>query len=59
MIFEHIHDDKHWRQRAAEMRSVAMIMDDERTQDIMYRLADDYDKLAAHIAERAAKPSPT
>jgi hypothetical protein len=59
MILNHLNDEKHWRERAAEIRSVAMIMDDEQTQDILYRLADDYDQLAARIAERAAKPSPT
>jgi hypothetical protein len=32
---------------------------DAQTQDIMYRLADDYDKLAERTAARAAKPSPT
>ena len=37
----------------------SLIMDIEQTQDILYRLADDYDQLAARIAERAAKPSPT
>jgi len=36
-----------------------MVIEDEQTQDIMYRLADDYDKLAERIAERADKPPPT
>lgn len=53
-----IHDPKHWRNRAAELRSLAMIIEDEQTQAMMYRVADDYDKLADRTAERAAKPSP-
>jgi hypothetical protein len=50
-----IHDPKHWRDRAAEMRSLGMVMEDEQTQDIMYRLADEFDKLADRTAEREAK----
>ena len=59
MILNHLNDETHCRQRTAEIRSVAMIMDDEQTQDILYRLAAGYAQLAARIAERAAKPSPT
>ena len=53
MTLRAIHDPKHWRGRAAEMRSLAMVVGDEQTQAIMYRLADDYDKLADRIVERA------
>jgi hypothetical protein len=59
MNLRSINDPKHWRDRAAELRSLAMVTVDDQTQDIMYRLADDYDKLADRTAERAAKPSPT
>jgi hypothetical protein len=41
-----IHDPKHWRDRAAEMRALANTMKGPETIAIMNRLADDYDKLA-------------
>jgi hypothetical protein len=52
-----IHDPKCWRNRAAELRSLAMVIEDDQTREIMYRVADDYDKLADRTAERAAKTS--
>lgn len=58
MTIRAIHNPKHWRDRAAELRSLAMVIDDEPTREIMYRLANDYDKLAERTAERAAKPGP-
>jgi hypothetical protein len=58
MTIHSIHDSKHWRDRATELRSLAMVTEDEKTQEILYRLADDYDRLADRAAQRAAKPSP-
>lgn len=40
------YDPKHWRQRAAAMRSLSATMEDAETIIIMLRLADDYDALA-------------
>ena len=59
MTLRAIHDPKHWRNRAAEMRSLAMVIADDQTRDNMYRVADDYDQLADRTATRAVKPSPT
>ena len=58
MTIHSVHDPKHWRDRATELRSLAMVTEDEKTQDILYRLADDYDKLADRAAERAGKRWP-
>src|SRR6516165_3735266 len=41
-----INDPKHWRERAEEARAVADIMDDEKTKEMMRRIADDYERLA-------------
>ncbi len=58
MTLRAIHDPKQSRDRAAELWSLAMVIQHAQTQDIMYRLADDYDKLTERTAARAAKPSP-
>jgi hypothetical protein len=47
-----INDPKHWRDRAAEMRTIAGTMKDAETIGIMNRLADDYDRLADRAAQR-------
>jgi hypothetical protein len=46
MARSHVNDSKHWRDRAAEMRVLSTMMQHAETQDIMVKLADDYDKLA-------------
>ncbi len=48
-----INDPKHWRDRAAEMRTLAETMQEAETIAIMRRLADDYDKLADRAALRS------
>ena len=47
-----INNPQHWLDRAAEMRALAATMKDSETSAIMYRLADDYDKLADRAAQR-------
>src|SRR5579863_3809819 len=39
-------DPKHWRERVAQMRALAVQANDAETQAIMLRLAKDYDNLA-------------
>ncbi len=62
MTRQSINDAKHWRDRAAEMRVLSDIMKDERSQRILLKLANDYDRLADRAEDRAARnnlaPSP-
>ena len=46
-----IRDAKHWRERAAQMRVLALNMADPETKVLMEKLASDYDKLADKAAE--------
>jgi hypothetical protein len=46
MLSFQINDARHWRERAAHMRALSLIMSNVEAQAIMQRLADDYDKLA-------------
>jgi hypothetical protein len=52
-----IDDPKHWYDRAAEMRVLAEGMKSDDAQTIMFRLAEDYDKLGDRAAERASYKS--
>jgi hypothetical protein len=54
-----INDPEHWCDRATAMRALATTMKDVETIAIVYRLADDCDKLADRAGQRQAyiKPS--
>jgi hypothetical protein len=49
-----INDPKHWRDRAAEMRSLAAQTADGDSKRAMVRIAEDYDTLAQRAEERSA-----
>jgi hypothetical protein len=49
----HFNDPDHWRQRAEEARVQAEQMSDERTRQMMLKIAADYDHLAVRAAMRA------
>ena len=49
-----LNDAQHWRDRATEMRALAATNSDVEAARIMYRLADDYDKLAERADVRAS-----
>jgi hypothetical protein len=48
-------DPQHWRDRAAQMRALALTMGDTDAAILMRDLAADYDKLAERAAIRAGK----
>jgi hypothetical protein len=52
MTLRDIDDVKHWRDRGAEMRVLAMDMRDIEAREIMNRLAHDYDQLADRTQRR-------
>ena len=54
-----IHDPRHWRSHAEEMRVLAEDMNDTETRRIMNRLADGWDEMADRAERRAAKPIDT
>lgn len=51
-------DSKHWRDRAAEMRALSIMMTNTETTAVMLRLADDYDKLADRAEVRTGSEAP-
>jgi hypothetical protein len=51
------YDPNHWRERAAQMGALAVDTTDAEAAGLMFKLADDYDKLADR-AEQRAKRSP-
>jgi hypothetical protein len=46
------HDPSHWRQRAAEMRATAQVIDDVEAKKTLLKIADDYDRLADQAIAR-------
>jgi hypothetical protein len=48
-----VKDPKHWRERATEMRTLAVQANDAETRAIMLRLANDYDNLAVRADIRS------
>jgi hypothetical protein len=48
-----INDPKHWRERAEEMRTLAEALVDEQSKQTMFRIAEDYDRLADRAQQRA------
>ena len=58
MPSSHVNDAQHWRERAAHMRALSLMMRDVEAQAIMQQLANDYDKLADGAVTRAAAQSP-
>jgi hypothetical protein len=46
-------DPAHWRKRAEEMRKIADDMRDERSKHLMREIADDNERLAKRVEERA------
>jgi hypothetical protein len=49
---------QHWRDRAAAMRTLAIISKDTEAREIMVRLAEDYDNLADRAQVRASGDVP-
>jgi hypothetical protein len=54
-----IDDFKHWRERAAKLRSVAQSLSDPHSRASLLAIADDYEKLAARAEERSKRKTPT
>jgi hypothetical protein len=53
MAPKNIHDSKHWRDRATEMRALADGMSETKPAQLLNDLADDYDRLADRAEIRA------
>lgn len=47
-------DAEHWWGRAEEARTIAEFMNDPEAKRIMFDIAEGYDRLAEHAAERAS-----
>ena len=58
MTLQGLNDAKHWRDRAAEMRELSSEMKDFEARTSMFKLANDYDKIADRAEERAAGDAP-
>ena len=58
MTLQGLNDSKHWRARAAEMRTLADDLRDVETRLLMLDLAADYDTLADRAEERTKTPAP-
>jgi hypothetical protein len=49
-------DPDHWRERAAQMRALAAHAEDLDAMAMMFKLADEYDKLADRAEKRPQNP---
>jgi hypothetical protein len=54
MVVPHtiLDNPKHWQERAEEARSIAEQLSDPESKRMMLRIAEDYERLAAHAARR-------
>jgi hypothetical protein len=50
-----IYDPAHWRTRADEARILAKELDDSESRDAMLRMAQDYERLAQWVEDRALR----
>jgi hypothetical protein len=50
-----IYDPAHWRTRADEARILAKELDDLESRDAMLRMAEDYERLAKWVEDRAQR----
>ncbi|KRQ99676.1 hypothetical protein CQ12_17085 [Bradyrhizobium jicamae] len=53
MGYKYLNDPKHWRDRAEETRLKAEKCWEEESKQRMLRIANEYDRLADHAADRA------
>lgn len=51
-------DAEHWMSRAEETRTIAELMNDCEARQIMFDIADGYDRLAERAVERVAQRRP-
>jgi hypothetical protein len=52
MSSSRVNDAQHWRERAAHMRALSLVMRDVKSQAMLQQLANAYDKLADRAATR-------
>jgi hypothetical protein len=48
-------EPEHWRERAKEARNVAEQLSDPTVRAMMFRIAEDYERLAEHAQQRATR----
>lgn len=51
-------DAEHWWSRAEEARTIAEFMNDPEARQIMFDIAEGYDRLAERAAERGSRRAP-
>jgi hypothetical protein len=49
----YVNDSKHWRERADEMRSLSLMMQQFDTASMVLKAAEDYDRLADRVSGNA------
>lgn len=59
MSAEDVNDFKHWRERAAKLRSVAESLTDPHARASLLAIAEDYEKLAARAEQRSKRETKT